>query len=443
MNIKSAITGSLSNLFRREQENPLDRYMMQYLQQNAIYPNANNDFYLSSYCESADPFVVINKITEPAATVPIYEYDSKGEIVENGKMISLLNKPNPYQGGSEFIEAALSFYYIFGEAFCATETLGETINNPVRLDALPPQLMQIIMSNLVFNPIKGYSFYPGGRGSSSVDYVKEKVFHWKEFNPAFDLLGGHLRGMSRLRPIIKTITGSTEGYNSLVKAFQAQGMWGILSLLDKDNQAINLSKEQKSELKNKYKLDSKRGDITISNWKAEYTKMGLTVVELDIIRSVGVLFGKTADAFNVPSQLFSGSQDRTYNNYKEAEQALWRNAIQPSLNALLKGLTELLAPAFGVQGNTLKADYSEVACLQTNKSEMITWMTAARSFTKNEIREAVGYERLTLPGMDEVFDAAGLMPVSMLGEMPDQAVTEEVLKALHISDYRTKYASKN
>lgn len=440
MNIKAALSGLIG---RREQENPFDKYVMQYLQNNAIYPSADNDFYLQSYCESADPFVVINKITEPGSQIPIYEYDKNDEIVENGKMITLLNKPNPYQRTGEFIEAALTFYYIFGESFLATETLNETINNPVRLDALPPQLVQVNMNNLVFNPIKGYSFYPGGAGSRSVDYIKEKVFHWKEFNPDYDLSGGHLRGMSRLKPLIKTVTGSKEGYNSLVKAFQAQGMWGILALLDQDNKAVSLSKEQKSELKTKYKLDSKRGDVTISNFKAEYTKMGLTVVELDIIQSVGILFGKTADAFNVPSQLFSGSKDRTYNNYKEAEQALWRNAIQPSLDSLLNGLTDLLAPAFNVRGNKLKADYSEVACLQINKSEMITWMTAARSFTKNEIREAVGFERLDLPGMDEVFDVAGLMPVSMLGVMPEQAVTEEVLKALHISDYRTKYASKN
>ncbi len=440
------ISDTFSRLFNRGQVNPLDRYIMQFLQSGAVYPDANNDFFLSAYTQQADPFVVINKIAEPASTVPINEVDKNNKIIENGKMISLLNKPNPYQKRSEFIEGAISFYDIFGESFLAYECLGDplTISEPLRLDVLPPQLTMIQMSNKVFNPIKGYSFYPMGSGGNSVDYIKEKVFHWKEFNPNFDMSGSHLRGQSRLKPIIQTVTGSKEGYNSLVKAFQSQGMWGILALIDKDNNALNLTKEQKSELKRKYKLDSKRGDITISNWKAEYTKMGLTVVELDVIRAVGTLFGRTADAYNVPNQLFSGSTDRTYNNYKEAEAALWRNAIMPSLDALLNGLTDLLAPAFGVEGNRLKADYSGIDALKPNFNEALTLMINSRSFTKNELRVVIGkvlnqdYQPLPLPGMDEIFDTAGLMPVGALGVQPDQNVTEEVMKALKITDYRIK-----
>ena len=160
----------------------------------------------------------------------------------------------------------------------------------------------------------------------------------------------------------------------------------------------------------------------------------MTTRELQIVQTLGSLKGNICDTYNVPSQLLSGSQDRTYDNYRVVEAALWRNAIMPSLNAYLNKLSRWLAPKFGEEGQTLKADYSGISCLQANIQEMITWMVAARSFTKNEIREAAGYDQLEMPGMNDVFDTAGLMPVGEMGLMPGN--TEEVMKALKIPDYR-------
>lgn len=412
----------------------LDSYLLKILANNALYPSENNETYLNSYIGNADVFTVINKITEPASTIPVFQYDEEGELVEGGRMLERFNNPNPYQDKDQFIEAALSFYLIFGESFTAYETLDRGLNKglPLRLDQLPPQWMTVNLGT-VFNPVAGYSFSPLLQ-SASIDYTPDKVLHWKEFNPDYDYSGGHLRGMSRLRPLLRSVVGSSEAYNSLVKAFQNQGAWGLLAILDKDGEGLTLSKEQKSLLKSSFRRDSGKGDLTIMNNTSVWTQMGLTVVEMEILKSLGIYKGNLCDAYNVPSQLLSGSQDRTYNNYKEAEQALWRNAIQPSLDGWLKLLSQWLAPKFGEEGTVLKADYSEVACLQVDKAAMVTWMVAARSFTKNEIREAVGFEMLPDPAMDIIYEGAGLMPLGEVGLPPDPQATEDNLKGL--PDYR-------
>jgi HK97 family phage portal protein len=399
----------------------------------ALYPGANEKTYLDSYLSNNDVFTVINKITEPASTVPIDQYDAKGEKVE-GRMIARLNKPNLYQSRSQFIEAALTFYYLFGNSFTAEESLDNGLNagQPVRLDQLPPQWVQINIGT-VFNPVKDYSFYPM---SGTVDpYPKEKIFHWKEFNPDYSYSGGHLRGMSRLHPLLKSVTGSGEAYNSLVKAFQNQGAWGILTMLGEDNKGMDLTKAQVNDLKQRFRSDSKSGKLTVSGNPTNWQKIGLTMVELEVLKALGMFKGNLADAFNVPSQLLSGSQDRTYNNYKEAERALWTNAICPSLDAYLEGLSGWLAPKFREDGNILRADYSGIEALQKNVGELIAWMVAARSFTKNEIREAAGYETLPQPEMDVIYESAGLMPLADLALPPEPALTESVMKGL--SDYRT------
>jgi len=416
-----ALFGNLWDRLTGRQANPLDAYIMQLLAANAIYPDESKESFLNSYTGNNDTFTIINKIVEPASTVPIYQYDKNGEEV-NGRMIQLINSPNPYQSQSQFIEAALTFYYIFGESFTAGQTLDGGLNagQPLRLDQLPPQLTKINLGT-IFNPVDSYEFYP--KGGLMVPYQKDMVLHWKEFNPDYNVMGGHLRGMSRLRPLLKSITGSSEAYNSLVKAFQAQGMWGLLTMLEPNtNEAVHLTKEQKSALKHRFKIDSKKGDLTIINSLAKYEKMGLTIVELEVIKALGLFKGNLCDAFNVPSQLLAGSTDRTYNNYKEAEESLWRNAIQPSLNAYLEGLTNWLAPLFGEQGTYLQADYSGVSCLQENIKELVGWMVASKSFSKNEIREAAGYDRIKAPGMDDIYGNIGDIPIADIGIPPDNVI---------------------
>ena len=427
-NIRDLVTG--------KEANPLDRYLLQMIANAAIYPDEqSSDTYLNSYLGNNDVFTVINKKTEPASIVPIFQYDDKDELVEGGKMLARLNNPNPYQSRSQFIEAALTFFDLFGNCYTASESLENGLNAgmPVRLDILPPQWMSINIGT-IFNPVAGYSFYP--LGNIKIDYTPEKVFHWKEFNPDYKITGGHLKGMSRLRPLLRSITGGTEAYNSLVKAFQNQGAWGILTMLGEEGNGMQLSKTQANELKNKFRSDAKSGKLTVTGNKTAWQGIGLTMRELEIIKAIGVSKGNLCDAYNVPSQLLSGSNDRTYNNYKEAEAALWRNAIQPSLNAYLEGLSKFLAPQFKEDGNVLKADYSEISCLQINKAEMVTWMVAARAFTKNEIREAVGFERLPDPAMDMIYEGAGQMPLSELRLPPDPGLTEEAMKKMKISDYR-------
>ena len=284
-----------------------------------------------------------------------------------------------------------------------------------------------------FNPVKGYSFYPFNSGSE-INYSKGQVFHWKDFNPDYSTDGGHLRGMSKIRPLLKTIAGSNEAYNSLVKAFQNQGAWGLLTILGEDGKGTSFTRQQASVLKDQFKEDIKRGQLTLTGRDAKWTQAGLTVADLEVLQALSYFSGGIYDAYNVPAMLASGSQDRTYENYKVAERALWSNAIKPMIDGYLEGLTNWLAPLYKEEGTYLRADYSGIEALQTNIGEMITWMVASKSFTKNEIREAAGWERIDMPGMDEIFDSIGSVSVAAMGLPPID--TEEALKALHIKDYR-------
>jgi HK97 family phage portal protein len=421
----------------------LDEYVVRQLMSMNIAPDYSGSTYLNSYTGNGDVFTVINKITEPASTVPIYQYDRNDEEVE-GKMITLLKNPNPYMSINELIEAALSFYLLFGDCYTSFEKVpnGLNANLPLRLDILPPQWMTIVIGSYL-DPVAGYKFE---FGTNQIDYPKEQIMHWKEFNPDWDAQGGHLKGMSRLKPIIKSVTGSSSGYDALVSSFQHMGAVGLLTLMGEGGKKAGLTKPQLSAIKQQFKDEytgpKNAGRIAITDWDHKWTNFGLTPVEMNILASLGSFKGAICDAYNVPSMLLSGSQDRTYSNYQEALRALWTAAIKPSLDAYIDKLSRWLGPLFGEEDTYLQADYSGIDVLQKDTAAMVAWMVLGKCFTKNEIREAAGYEALPDPAMDIVYESAGTSPVGDLGMLPEAPLTEEVMKALRIPDYR-KHAVTN
>jgi HK97 family phage portal protein len=436
----------ISRLFpsKISKANTLDEYVLRQIANIAIYPDYNTDTYLSGYTGNGDVFTVINKITEPASTVPVFQYDKQGKINEAGRMIQLLNKPNPYMSKAELIEASLTFYFIFGNCFNAFESIpnGLNANLPIRLDVLPPQWVEFVLGS-VMDPVAGYKLMMNG---NQMDYEKRQVMHWKEFNPDYDNQGtGHLLGMSRLKPILKSVVGSGSAYDALVSCFQHQGAVGILSILEEDSKPNTIGKPLMTRVKEQYKEEytgaKKAGSIVITNKNHKWTSFGMTAKEMAILDTLSAFGGRICDAYNVPSMLMSGSKDRTYMNYLEAKKALYEDAIMPSLDAYLDKLTSWLAPLFGEDGQKLQANYSRIPVLQQNKAELVAWMVLSKSFSKNEIREAAGHERLSDPKMDLIYESAGTVPLEELGLMPGTEMTESVLKALKVRDYR--YGTQN
>jgi HK97 family phage portal protein len=432
---------SLARSLRTGQGNALDEVVYKLIGGNAIYPDYKNETYQKGYTDNGSVFTIINKITEPASSVPVFQYDKNDELVPNGRMIQLINEPNPYLSRAEFIEAALTFFLIFGDSYMAFESIDNGINAglPLRLDVLPPQLIQIVVGT-VFDPIAGYKYILSG---NTIDYSKEQVLHWKEFNPDYTSSGtGHLKGMSRLKPILKSVIASSSAYDAAVASFQHQGAFGILSILGEDGKANQVGSPQLSAIEQKYQEKytgaKNTGKLVVTKWDHKWTNFGMNARELELFKLLGSFKGEIADAYNVPAPLLAGSQDRTFLNYKEAKKALWSDAICPSVDTLYDKLSKFLAPKFKEDDNYLKADYSGVDVLQKDVGAMVAWMITSKSFSKNEIREAAGYEMLPDPAMNKIYESAGSLPLDELGMMPSAPITEEVMKRLKIQDYRSK-----
>ena len=427
-------------IFRRHGLSNIEQLFVQNYENTAVWPStAEQDTFTDSYTGNGDVFTVINKIIEPASRVPILHVDKDGEEKAISRTMDLISAPSPFMTLSDLIEQALGYYLIYGNMYlnALKPDGGLNMGKPVRLEFLPPPFTSIKVGGRL-EPITGYEMEYAG---STLSFNVADVMHWKEFNPDWgDNFGVY--GMSRLKPLIKSITASDSAYQSMVSAFQNQGATGILTVLgvkDSDGKLgqRSTSKQQLAALKNQFRPggehvgDKARSKIIATAKSVEWVPIGMSPVDMQILQSLGVSRGSIADAYNVPNQLLSGSQDKTYNNYQEAARSLWTNAIQPNLDALLMRLSNWLLPQMGEDGK-LVADYSGVDVLQKNKKELVEWMVRASAFTRNEIREATGYDMLPVQEMDHVYIPFGEVPID--DQMPTMDETEKILR----NDYRTQ-----
>lgn len=429
----------INSLFGRSQ---LTELIVKNNTNSAIYPDTNDSYYTQSYTGNNDVFSVINKIASPASRIPVYQVDRKTLKEKPGKGIELFNNPNPFQSRNEHIHAGLSFYLLFGEMFTAAEKpeFGLRAGKPIRLDLLPPQWTELKIGDY-FEPIKGYTFTVD---QTNINYPFTDVLHWKDFNPDYQLSGQHLRGMSRLKPLLRATQVSNSGYDSMVSSFQNQGAYGILTILgvkEKDGSYSQqaTTKEQLSQLEESIKRkamgNANRGKILTTNKSHEWTNLGMSPVDLNILKSIGVSKGVIYDAYNYPDILASGSEGKTYMNYQEAMKAAWNNAIIPVFDSFLQKYSDWLLPMFGEQDTMFIADYDDVPALQADKKELISWLIQAR-LTSNEIRVALGYDPLNLPNMDVPLITLGTQRIDEIGLTPDMSATEKTLKYLKVKDYR-------
>lgn len=432
-----AFWGNLSKLFGRSQ---LLDIVIQNNQNSAIYPDTKAKYYTETYTQNNDVFSVINKIVSPASRIPVTQVNIKTLEEKPGYALQLLSKPNPFQSQQEFITQSLTIYKIYGECFVAGEKpeFGLRAGKPVRLDNLPPQWIELQIGNF-FEPITGYTLM---LGQQDVKYPYTDVMHWKLFNPDFQMDGSHLRGMSPLKPLLKAVAASSSGYDSMVSAFQNQGAYGLLTILgvkEADGKFSGAPKtaEQLSQLEDSFRRKmtgtSNRGKIFASNKSVEWTPFGLDPKDMEVLNTIVFAGGTLYDAYDVPDILKSGSQSKTYMNYQEAQKALWNNAIIPTLDGYYQKLSNWLMPLVGEEDTMFLPNYDDVPALQEDKAKSVDWMIRA-GLTSNEIREALGYESMTLENMDVPLVSMGMQRIDQVGMIPDSGLSEEFLK--EYKDYR-------
>ncbi|WP_448662351.1 phage portal protein [Sphingomonas sp. CJ20] len=121
-------------------------------------------------------------------------------------------------------------------------------------------------------------------------------------------------------------------------------------------------------------------------WQA----MSLTPADMDFVGLKAAAAREIALAFGVPPMLLGLPGDAAYANYREANRALWRQAILPMARTILSGIAQGLGGWF--PDAALAVDLDRVAALAEDRERLWAQVSGADFLTDAEKRAMLGLD---------------------------------------------------
>ena len=286
-----------------------NRFIYDVLGNNTISNNQHNEDYIDKgYKFNPTIYSLIQLISKSAITVPykifekvdptnIKEYKSLTanglnedsvfkakmmrkhifEEVEHSALGKLLERPNPAQSFSVFLQELISFGKLTGNRYIygISPENGENKGIYSQLYNLPAHLIEI-KSDGMFKPVSKYTMV---YNKNKYDLTADEVLHIADFNPDYQGNGTHLYGQSPIEAGIRVLTTANESVETNLKFLHNQSARGMLTPED-DQLTPTQAQQLKDALRRNYQGSKSANDIMITGKKFSWVNFGLSTSDL-------------------------------------------------------------------------------------------------------------------------------------------------------------------
>jgi HK97 family phage portal protein len=345
------------------------------------------------YKKNVVAYRCISMLAQSAALLPWTVFRDESE-VEDGELVRLVRRPNPWQGFANFVEAFIAFYLIAGDSF--VEAVPAESGPPRELYTLRPDRMSITLDGQTGAPA-AYLWKFGGRERRwAMDPVSGRgpILHWRSFNPL-----DPWNGQSPVDPAAFSIdqhNSAGEWNQRLLQNSAAPS--GALVYAPKEGPA-ELSADQFARLKQsideQYRGARNAGRPLLLEGGLDWKAMGLSPKEMDWIRGKDVSAREIALAYGVPAQLVGIPDSQTYANMREARLALWEDTVVPLLDRAVDAFNVWIMQWW--PDLQVRFDLDGVPALalrRERKIEGIERLVKAGIINRNEARDELGFGRM-------------------------------------------------
>jgi phage portal protein BeeE len=337
----------------------------------------------------------------------------------------LLERPNEKQSHFAFFKLVYSFYKVCGEAFIwlnrgdVTQMVDDQGNLVERSDKeyqampivemwiIPPADIAVIPEGDDPFKVKGYQLV----NNPSIKFNKLDIIHWMDLNLEWDEFSRpQLRGMSPLKPGYKTLTADNSFIDSMVRMAQNDGSKAIA--YNKSLQQPN--PQQQTQIENVFsdKINNKDRKNSVAALQGDWglLDLGMTSVDMETLDARAFIYKELCFLLGVPYAFFDSQV--TWDNAKARAIEWIYGEIKPDVNELNAELQRVLFPAFGLTNQQAKlcTDFDDLPELQEDKDKQVSWLNKA-PLTGNERREALGYDELPDPTMEEITSSDLMYPM--------------------------------
>jgi len=321
------------------------------------------------YEGNIDVYSVINKIVLSLKSVPwiVEQKDKDGnfEILEDTTLHELMAAPNVGKGYTwgDINEQILIYLLANGNSFMIGESgFGSLIQE---VDVLPSPSVDVATSANFFLPNPKYNFRLGAQHKT---FEQEEVQHTMLFNPLYDSVQNSFNGLSAIQVASMAVQAGNDRWEADANLLQNRGAIGLIT--DKSNRPMTNEESQATQTSfdNDIGGPHKFGKVKVTNKDLNYIQMAMSSTDLQLIEKGVVNLRAMCNVFGLDSSLFNDPANKTFNNRKEAEKALYTNAAIPiSEKVATKHTKFLVENHFPGQNIRMRQDFSGIDALQSDK----------------------------------------------------------------------------
>lgn len=386
--------------------------------------------------KNADVFSIIDRLGTMFSQIIVESVVD--DVPANDELNERIKLPNNYQVWGEWSKLWYIFYLVTGNGIIYAPRMRDGNNKgklmPGGMYMMPTQHTEIISGGWR-DPIKEYIL--------DVDQTEqipaEDVIHIRMPNLQYRE-GANFMGMSPLKVAALIIEAENQGYQTIADTLARGIPPGILTKVNADMD-VTKTKEQQANLDRTYsekygnqKHHRTAGKPVITSGDLKWVQMGFSnFSDLQIIELNQNGLRVLCNVLNVPSVAFNDPSGAQHWNLRDSRKMVYTNRLIPDMDLLLEYLNVSISAAYGK--SKLKADYSKISELQTDKKDMAQWMDVMGrwGYPPNKIFEKLGLETIDDPALDRSY-----LPFNLVST--DETITEakarKILKDNDIDDYK-------
>jgi HK97 family phage portal protein len=367
---------------------------------------------IGHYADEVWVYVAVSKITQSAASVPLRARrgdpeDEESEVITQGPLYELLERPNPMQSAFDFIEQHQTSMELAGESFILLDRGPSAQSLPEAMYILPlydEQTMTIIRGKTIRpdGPIDGYIYDVSGQ---KIAFLPDEIIHVKYANPF-----NPLRGLPPLRAAAISVNADlmAQQYNAafFTNSAEPRGHYEAEGIVT-DAQYKRFQKLIEARHRG-YKKAHR--PMIFQNMKWVSTQLSPKDAEFLELRKFNR--EEIIAIYGVRPVVVGLLEHNPQANAEVQWRDFWTATMQPKMTKLTNALNGELAPIFG-DGLFIEWDFSRIGALQDNYSQKVADAEKLNrmGYPINMINQRLNLGFEDVPWGDTVFVNPLLMPV--------------------------------
>lgn len=337
--------------------------------------------------------------------------------VENHPLLTLIEKPNPLQGGAEYTETVFGYWLISGNSFetwVGPET-GPNKGRPIELWSLRPDRMRIVGGAVGSGTLVDSYQYWVGAGRMSFD--PSILLHQKFFSPLDDFYG-----LSPIQVAAHVIDGDN-----------AAQVWNHKLLLNdavprsaflvKGGLQDDARERFRAELESRFSGPDNARRPMVFEGDLDWKELGIRPVDLDWIEGRKLNRREIAQIYGVPPELIGDVEAQGYASKEQARKSFYEETVLPLMDRRRDNLNNTVTRAFG-DGLSLDYDRDQIEAIHEDAQKLYQGIRQADWLSINEKRDATGYDTYT-PAADQ---NVGDVPVAFLKPAQLPGAPEDIVE---------------